>query len=205
MMEYYCSDAPDKMVTVSKIWTLAVEKFVDSMEPIIAYMNFLLRQNDENNARVLFEKVCFSSHSPSLLPVQLIFIFARTNRLSAPTASLLSKPGRSGTAGPNGSTRTATSNLPLPSNAACANSTPLPALAPNSLSDSSHRDTKIAVSPMIPSNTSTPSRTGISGLRWRSSGTGVRVVRHLPGQLPRRRWHRGGSGIKKRLIWSNKL
>ena len=58
MMEYYCSDAPDKMVTVSKIWTLVLEKFADSMEPILAYMNFLLRLNDENNVRLLFEKVC---------------------------------------------------------------------------------------------------------------------------------------------------
>jgi hypothetical protein len=141
-MEYHRSDAPDKMVTVSKFRTLTVEKFVDSIEPIIWYVNFLLRQNDE---KVLFEKVCLSLHSLSLLPVQLILSFARTNRLSAPTGSLLNKPGCSGAAG---STSMATSNLLLPSNAIASPSAEQPLRL--------RTETPILLFPMIPSNMSTP-------------------------------------------------
>jgi len=57
LMEYYCSK--DKNVAC-KIFELGLKRYGNNADYISAYIDFLAAQNEENNARVLFERVLTS-------------------------------------------------------------------------------------------------------------------------------------------------
>lgn len=57
LMEYYCSK--DKNVAC-KIFELGLKKYPSEQAYILAYLNFLSHLNEENNTRVLFERVLTS-------------------------------------------------------------------------------------------------------------------------------------------------
>ncbi|XP_031552725.1 cleavage stimulation factor subunit 3-like [Actinia tenebrosa] len=54
LMEYYCGK--DKSVAF-KIFELGLKKYINEPEFVLAYVDFLRQLNDDNNTRVLFEKV----------------------------------------------------------------------------------------------------------------------------------------------------
>ncbi|XP_026086883.1 cleavage stimulation factor subunit 3-like [Carassius auratus] len=71
LMEYYCSK--DKSVAF-KIFELGLKKYVDIPEYILAYIDYLSHLNEDNNTRVLFERVLTSG---SLSPEKSGEIWAR--------------------------------------------------------------------------------------------------------------------------------
>ncbi|XP_055940749.1 cleavage stimulation factor subunit 3-like isoform X2 [Argiope bruennichi] len=60
-MEYYCSK--DKTVAF-KIFELGLKKYGDNPDYILAYIDYLSHLNDDNNTRVLFERVLSSGSLP---------------------------------------------------------------------------------------------------------------------------------------------
>ncbi|KXJ23727.1 cleavage stimulation factor subunit 3 [Exaiptasia diaphana] len=54
LMEYYCGK--DKAVAF-KIFDLGLKKYINEPEFVVSYVDFLRQLNDDNNTRVLFEKV----------------------------------------------------------------------------------------------------------------------------------------------------
>jgi len=58
LMEYYCSK--DKSVAF-KIFELGLKKFSNNAEYILAYLDYLSHLNEDNNTRVLFERVLSGS------------------------------------------------------------------------------------------------------------------------------------------------
>lgn len=54
LMEYYCSK--DKSVAF-KIFELGLKKFSSSVEFVLAYLDYLSHLNEDNNTRVLFERI----------------------------------------------------------------------------------------------------------------------------------------------------
>uniref|UniRef100_A0A673MIK8 Cleavage stimulation factor subunit 3 n=1 Tax=Sinocyclocheilus rhinocerous TaxID=307959 RepID=A0A673MIK8_9TELE len=71
LMEYYCSK--DKSVAF-KIFELGLKKYGDIPEYILAYIDYLSHLNEDNNTRVLFERVLMSG---SLSPEKSGEIWAR--------------------------------------------------------------------------------------------------------------------------------
>uniref|UniRef100_A0A8C4R4R7 Cleavage stimulation factor, 3' pre-RNA, subunit 3 n=1 Tax=Eptatretus burgeri TaxID=7764 RepID=A0A8C4R4R7_EPTBU len=61
LMEYYCSK--DKAVAF-KIFELGLKKYSDTPEYILAYIDYLSHLNEDNNTRVLFERVLTSGNLP---------------------------------------------------------------------------------------------------------------------------------------------
>nr|XP_032813917.1 cleavage stimulation factor subunit 3 [Petromyzon marinus] len=61
LMEYYCSK--DKAVAF-KIFELGLKKYGDTPEYILAYIDYLSHLNEDNNTRVLFERVLTSGSLP---------------------------------------------------------------------------------------------------------------------------------------------
>ncbi|XP_059832079.1 cleavage stimulation factor subunit 3 isoform X1 [Mobula hypostoma] len=61
LMEYYCSK--DKAVAF-KIFELGLKKYGDIPEYILAYIDYLSHLNEDNNTRVLFERVLTSGSLP---------------------------------------------------------------------------------------------------------------------------------------------
>lgn len=57
LMEYYCSK--DKAVAF-KIFELGLKKYMNETDYVLAYVDYLSHLNDDNNTRVLFEKVLSS-------------------------------------------------------------------------------------------------------------------------------------------------
>jgi len=62
LMEYYCSK--DKSVAF-KIFELGLKKFNNSPEYIMAYLDYLSNLNEDNNTRVLFERILSSGQIPA--------------------------------------------------------------------------------------------------------------------------------------------
>eukprot|EP00096_Caligus_rogercresseyi_P003916 TRINITY_DN1779_c0_g1_i1.p1 TRINITY_DN1779_c0_g1~~TRINITY_DN1779_c0_g1_i1.p1 ORF type:complete len:728 (+),score=123.76 TRINITY_DN1779_c0_g1_i1:561-2744(+) len=62
LMEYYCTK--DKDIAV-KIFELGLRKFQNNKEFILAYIDYLSHLNEDNNTRVLFERVLTSGQLPS--------------------------------------------------------------------------------------------------------------------------------------------
>ncbi|CAB4070481.1 CSTF3 [Lepeophtheirus salmonis] len=62
LMEYYCTK--DKDIAV-KIFELGLRKFQNNKEYILAYIDYLSHLNEDNNTRVLFERVLTSGQLPS--------------------------------------------------------------------------------------------------------------------------------------------
>ncbi|GIY24116.1 cleavage stimulation factor subunit 3 [Caerostris extrusa] len=60
-MEYYCSK--DKTVAF-KIFELGLKKYADNPDYILSYIDYLSHLNDDNNTRVLFERVLSSGSLP---------------------------------------------------------------------------------------------------------------------------------------------
>lgn len=58
LMEYYCSK--DKNIAF-RIFELGLKKFGDNPEYILNYIDYLSHLNEDNNTRVLFERVLTSS------------------------------------------------------------------------------------------------------------------------------------------------
>lgn len=69
LTEYYCSK--DKSVAF-KIFELGLKKFGDNAEFILAYLDYLSHLNEDNNTRVLFERVLTSS---SITPKESVDIW----------------------------------------------------------------------------------------------------------------------------------
>lgn len=61
LMEYYCSK--DKSVAF-KIFELGLKKYGDIPEYVLAYIDYLSHLNEDNNTRVLFERVLTSGSLP---------------------------------------------------------------------------------------------------------------------------------------------
>uniref|UniRef100_T1J5R7 Cleavage stimulation factor subunit 3 n=1 Tax=Strigamia maritima TaxID=126957 RepID=T1J5R7_STRMM len=61
LMEYYCSK--DKNVAI-RIFELGFKKYADNPNYILAYIDFLSHLNEDNNTRVLFERVLTSGSLP---------------------------------------------------------------------------------------------------------------------------------------------
>ncbi|XP_026478167.1 protein suppressor of forked isoform X2 [Ctenocephalides felis] len=59
LMEYYCSK--DKNIAF-RIFELGLKKFSDSPEYVMCYIDYLSHLNEDNNTRVLFERVLSSGH-----------------------------------------------------------------------------------------------------------------------------------------------
>jgi len=62
LMEYYCSK--DKSVAF-KIFELGLKRFNNSAEYILAYLDYLSHLNEDNNTRVLFERILSSGQIPA--------------------------------------------------------------------------------------------------------------------------------------------
>ncbi|XP_065560553.1 cleavage stimulation factor subunit 3-like [Artemia franciscana] len=71
LMEYYCSK--DKNVAF-KIFELGLKKYSDDPEYLVAYVDYLSHLNEDNNTRVLFERIL---SSPSLSSQKSIEIWNR--------------------------------------------------------------------------------------------------------------------------------
>lgn len=54
LMEYYCCKDPN---VAFKIFELGMKKYMDQPEYAIAYIEFLIHLNEDNNTRVLFERI----------------------------------------------------------------------------------------------------------------------------------------------------
>lgn len=61
LMEYYCSKDP---AVAFKIFELGLKKFGDRPEFALAYIDYLSHLNEDNNTRVLFERILTSGNLP---------------------------------------------------------------------------------------------------------------------------------------------
>ncbi|XP_016431164.1 cleavage stimulation factor subunit 3-like [Sinocyclocheilus rhinocerous] len=87
LMEYYCSK--DKSVAF-KIFELGLKKYGDIPEYILAYIDYLSHLNEDNNTRVLFERVLMSG---SLSPEKSGEIWARFLAFESNIGDLTTAPG----------------------------------------------------------------------------------------------------------------
>uniref|UniRef100_A0A915JBM5 Suppressor of forked domain-containing protein n=1 Tax=Romanomermis culicivorax TaxID=13658 RepID=A0A915JBM5_ROMCU len=62
LMEYYCSK--DTKIAIN-VFELGLKKFGDNPEFALAYIDFLSHLNEDNNSRVLFERILTSGNMPS--------------------------------------------------------------------------------------------------------------------------------------------
>lgn len=67
-MEYYCSK--DKNIAF-KIFELGLKKYGDNPDYVLAYIDYLSHLNDDNNTRVLFERVLSSGSLPNDKQVEI--------------------------------------------------------------------------------------------------------------------------------------
>jgi cleavage stimulation factor subunit 3 len=75
LMEYYCSK--DKNIAF-RIFELGLKKFGDNPEYILNYIDYLSHLNEDNNTRVLFERVLTSS---TLEPEKSVYVFIFLRKL----------------------------------------------------------------------------------------------------------------------------
>lgn len=109
LMEYFCQK--DKAVAC-KIFELGLKKFPASLEFILSYIDFLKNLNEENNTRVLFERVLTTN---SLEPEDTLEVWSKFLEFEANIGDLASihkvELRRSNTVKISGQNRTQTSLL----------------------------------------------------------------------------------------------
>lgn len=79
LMEYYCSKDKD---IAFRIFELGLKRFGGSPEYVMCYIDYLSHLNEDNNTRVLFERVLSSGGLTPQLSVEVSFFFVILSFLS---------------------------------------------------------------------------------------------------------------------------
>ncbi|VDK40566.1 unnamed protein product [Anisakis simplex] len=61
MMEYYCSKDTDVAI---RVFDMGLKKYGDEPDYALAYTDFLSHLNEDNNTRVVFERILTSGTMP---------------------------------------------------------------------------------------------------------------------------------------------